>query len=75
MGKLLSRKLVLGAMAIAGHVGIVVGVAVVDPTLLVEAKEIVALAMVNITAITGIGVIKQADIDKAAVVSSNRGVS
>lgn len=66
MGKLLSRKLILGALAIAGNVGLVVGLAVIDRTLLVEAKEIVALAMVNVTGIAGVVAVKQADIDKAA---------
>ena len=66
LGKLLSRKLILGALAIAGNAGIVLGVAVIDPVLLTEAKEIIALAMFDITAITGVVAIKQADIDMAA---------
>ena len=69
MKRLISRKLVLGALAIAGNVGIVVGLAVINVALITP--EMVFFSLANVTAIAGIITVKQADIDKTQAASGD----
>ena len=59
---LLSRKLVLGLAGLAANTGIVIGLAVIDTSLLTT--EMILFAMVNNLGIAGIAITKQAEIDK-----------
>lgn len=69
MEKLLSRKLILGALAIAGNVGLILGLAVIDRALLTEAQNLVYAALIGINGIAGFGVFKQAELDRNGDVS------
>ena len=67
LGKLVSRKLVVVMLAIAGNVGIVLGLAIIDRDLLIDAKEVILLAVAAITGLGGYQVTKQAEIDREEV--------
>ncbi len=64
MEKLTSRKLILGALTIAGIVGLWIGTAIVEPSLFETAHNELRIAMALIAGVGGSGAFLQYVIDK-----------
>lgn len=64
MNGLMSRKLAAAVAAMAGVVGLVLGLAVIEPGLLTDAKEVVGVAVIGIIGLGGYHMTKQAEVDR-----------
>ena len=64
MGKIFSRKLLSTVAAIIGVVGLIVTLALIQTSLLVDNKELIIAAIIAIAGLGGYNTKLQADLDK-----------